>query len=318
MDSLEFPAVTDHRFAEVLQKKLPKIEQTFGLSVSLRGDKIIYDGPPVRRSAFKKFIRQVFEINREKGTITENELDISLNLFQQSPAPSLRREILEDPVFLTINGIEVHPKTVNQKKYLKSIREHDLVFAIGPAGTGKTFLAIAMALHYLFRKKVDRIVLTRPVVEAGENLGFLPGDIKQKVNPYFRPLYDALYSLIGIEKSQELIEREIIEIAPLAYMRGRTIDHSFIILDEGQNTLNSQMKMFLTRFGQNSKVIVTADTSQIDLPREKKSGVILARNILRNIREIAFISLTSRDVIRHSLVQKIIDSYQMFQKKKGS
>jgi len=318
MDSLEFPAVTDHRFAEVLQKKLPKIEQTFGLSVSLRGDKIIYDGPPVRRSAFKKFIRQVFEINREKGTITENELDISLNLFQQSPAPSLRREILEDPVFLTINGIEVHPKTVNQKKYLQSIREHDLVFAIGPAGTGKTFLAIAMALHYLFRKKVDRIVLTRPVVEAGENLGFLPGDIKQKVNPYFRPLYDALYSLIGIEKSQELIEREIIEIAPLAYMRGRTIDHSFIILDEGQNTLNSQMKMFLTRFGQNSKVIVTADTSQIDLPREKKSGVILARNILRNIREIAFISLTSRDVIRHSLVQKIIDSYQMFQKKKGS
>jgi phosphate starvation-inducible PhoH-like protein len=318
MDNIQLPAVTDSSFAAVLQKKIEEIEQIFKLRISLRGDRIIYDGPAANRESFRKFIDQIIALDKEKEKLTENDFDISLTLYQQSPTALIREEIVGNRVFLSINGVEVHPKTLNQKKYLKSIQNHDLVFAIGPAGTGKTFLAIAMALNALFKKRVARIVLTRPVVEAGENLGFLPGDIKQKVNPYFRPLYDALYSLIGIEKSQELIEREIVEIAPLAYMRGRTIDHSFIILDEGQNTVNSQMKMFLTRFGQNSKVIVTADISQIDLPAEKKSGIFTARKILKHIPEIRFITLTSRDVIRHSLVQKIIDSYQKLPKKPKS
>jgi phosphate starvation-inducible PhoH-like protein len=184
------------------------------------------------------------------------------------------------------------------------------VFGIGPAGTGKTFLAISMALNHLLSKKVERIVLTRPVVEAGEKLGFLPGDIQQKVNPYFRPIYDALYYLIGFDKTAELIEKEIIEIAPLAYMRGRTIDNAFILLDEGQNTLDSQMIMFLTRFGQNSRVVITADISQIDLPEPKKSGIFKAIKLLNNIRGIKIITLTKRDVVRHPLVQKIIDAYQ--------
>ncbi|HLP48674.1 MAG TPA: PhoH family protein, partial [Candidatus Kapabacteria bacterium] len=218
---------------------------------------------------------------------------------------------LDKKIKIIINGKEVAPKTFNQKEYLKAILNNDMAFGIGPAGTGKTFLAISIALHHLLTKKVERIVLTRPVVEAGEKLGFLPGDIQQKVNPYFRPLYDALYHLIGFEKTAELIDKEIIEIAPLAYMRGRTIDNAFIILDEGQNTLNSQMKMFLTRFGQNSKVVVTADISQIDLPEPNKSGIFRAIKILKNIRGIKIVTLTKHDVVRHQLVQKIIDAYDL-------
>ena len=219
------------------------------------------------------------------------------------------KEELNNKVIIKFNGKEVYPKTFNQREYIKSIYKNDLIFSIGPAGTGKTFLAIAMALNFLLNKRVERIVLTRPVVEAGEKLGFLPGDIQQKVNPYFRPLYDALYYLIGFEKTSELIEKEIIEIAPLAYMRGRTINNAFIILDEGQNTLNTQMKMFLTRFGQSSKVVVTADISQIDLSDPKKSGVFKAIKILNNIKGIKIIYLNKKDVVRHSIVQKIIEAY---------
>jgi phosphate starvation-inducible PhoH-like protein len=189
-----------------------------------------------------------------------------------------------------------------------------MVFGIGPAGTGKTFLAIAMALSALINKKVERIVLTRPVVEAGEKLGFLPGDIQQKINPYLRPLYDALYFLIGFERTAELIEKGIIEIAPLAYMRGRTISEAFIILDEGQNTVDSQMKMFLTRFGINSRVVVTADITQIDLNEPKKSGIFKAIGILKNVPGIAVVHLTMKDIVRHPLIQKIIEAYAKAEK----
>lgn len=219
-------------------------------------------------------------------------------------------EELNSQVIIKVNGKEVLPRTFNQKSYIKAMIKNDLVFGIGPAGTGKTYLAIAMALNYLLNRQIDRIVLTRPVVEAGEKLGFLPGDIQQKVNPYFRPLYDSLYQLVGFEKTADLLEKEIIEIAPLAYMRGRTISNAFIILDEGQNTLNSQMKMFLTRFGQNSKVVITADISQIDLPEPKKSGIFNAIKILNNIKGISISHLTKKDVVRHSLVKRIIEAYE--------
>jgi phosphate starvation-inducible PhoH-like protein len=230
-------------------------------------------------------------------------------MIHEGDIESIKTE-LGKKIRIKINGKEIHPRTFNQKKYMKAISKNDLVFGIGPAGTGKTYLAITMALYYLLNKKVERIVLTRPVVEAGEKLGFLPGDIQQKVNPYFRPIYDALYNLIGFEKTGELIDKEIIEIAPLAYMRGRTIDNAFLLLDEGQNTLNSQMKMFLTRFGQNSKVVVTADISQIDLPESKKSGIFTVIKILKNIEGIKIINLTTRDIVRHRLVQQIIDAYE--------
>jgi phosphate starvation-inducible PhoH-like protein len=211
---------------------------------------------------------------------------------------------------ISVNGKMVFPKTVNQEAYLKAMNHNGLTFGIGPAGTGKTFLCIAMALNWLFDKKVERIVLTRPVVEAGEKLGFLPGDIQKKVDPYFRPIYDALYCLIGFEKTAELIEKEIIEIAPLAYMRGRTIDNAFIVLDEGQNTLKSQMKMFLTRFGPNSRVVVTADMSQIDIPNPKMSGIFDAIKILKNINGIGITELTQQDIVRHPLVERIVSAYQ--------
>ncbi|MCK5220640.1 MAG: PhoH family protein, partial [Candidatus Aminicenantes bacterium] len=238
-----------------------------------------------------------------------NDFKISLNMVRDGNIKLIETELLQSQK-IVLNGKSVFPKTFNQKTYIKAAFEHDLTFAIGPAGTGKTFLAVAIALHHLLSKKLERIVLTRPVVEAGENLGFLPGDIQQKVNPYFRPLYDSLYYLIGFEKTSELIEKEIIEIAPLAYMRGRTINDAFIILDEGQNTTNSQMQMFLTRFGSNSRVIVTADITQIDLQDRKKSGIFRAKRILENIDGIKMINLKEKDVVRHDLVRKIIKAYE--------
>lgn len=311
METREFPGhLSEAGIFSVLSGRIPDLESFFGLQVSVRGNRVIFRGDAAGRNRFHRFLEAVADVAAEKKRFTGNDLSIALHLFQEDRIESLRRELTENRVFLSLNGKEVHPKTLNQKKYLSSIRHHDLVFAIGPAGTGKTFLAIAMALHQLLRQKVRRIVLTRPVVEAGENLGFLPGDIKQKVNPYFRPLYDSLYHLIGFDRTSDLIEKEVIEIAPLAYMRGRTIDEAFIILDEGQNTVNSQMKMFLTRFGKQSRVIVTADTSQVDLPHHSRSGIFTALKILRDIKEISFVFLDETDIVRHQLVQKIIHSYQ--------
>lgn len=268
----------------------------------------MFDGETGNTKRFRKYIEEIIEISKDNKKLNENDIKISSSMANEGKLDFIKEE-LNNKVIIKFKGKEVYPKTFNQREYIKSIYKNDLVFSIGPAGTGKTFLAIAMALNFLLNKRVERIVLTRPVVEAGEKLGFLPGDIQQKVNPYFRPLYDALYYLIGFEKTSELIEKEIIEIAPLAYMRGRTINNAFIILDEGQNTLNTQMKMFLTRFGQNSKVVVTADISQIDLSDPKKSGAFKAIKILNNIKGIKIIYLNKKDVVRHSIVQKIIEAY---------
>ena len=221
-------------------------------------------------------------------------------------------EILRSVVAITHRGKQIKCKTLGQQEYVQAIRDHDLTFAVGPAGTGKTYLAMALAVVALKNKEVERIVLTRPAVEAGEKLGFLPGDLTQKVDPYLRPLYDALYDFMGVDSYQKLLERGTVEVAPLAYMRGRTLSDSFIILDEAQNTTSEQMKMFLTRLGFHSKVVVTGDVTQTDLPAGKKSGLTEALEILKDIPEIGMVHLTAKDVVRHELVQKIVEAYDNF------
>lgn len=308
MEEIIYPEGIKNNLFFIIRKNINKFESDFNIDVSLRGNKIMFDGETGNTKRFRKYIEEIIEISKDNKKLNENDIKISSSMANEGKLDLIKEE-LNNKVIIKFNGKEVYPKTFNQREYIKSIYKNDLIFSIGPAGTGKTFLAIAMALNFLLNKRVERIVLTRPVVEAGEKLGFLPGDIQQKINPYFRPLYDALYYLIGFEKTSELIEKEIIEIAPLAYMRGRTINNAFIILDEGQNTLNTQMKMFLTRFGQNSKVVVTADISQIDLSDPKKSGVFKAIKILNNIKGIKIIYLNKKDVVRHSIVQKIIEAY---------
>lgn len=309
MDEIIYPEDLTNGLLMFVQKNLDKIESSFGIDVSLRGNKIMFEGNVDGTKRFKRYINHLLELAKENTQWNHTDFHISLSMIDEEKIDLIKDE-LNNKVKITINGKSVFPKTFNQKEYIKAIHQHDLTFGIGPAGTGKTFLAISVGLMLLFNKRVERIVLTRPVVEAGEKLGFLPGDIQQKVNPYFRPIYDALYSLVGFEKTAEMIDKEIIEIAPLAYMRGRTIDNAFILLDEGQNTVNSQMKMLLTRFGQNSKVVITADTSQIDLPDPKKSGIFNALRILKNVEGIRIVFMNRSDVVRHALVQRIIEAYE--------
>jgi phosphate starvation-inducible protein PhoH and related proteins len=309
MEEIIYPENQKKQLLALIQHNLDKIETAFSIEVALRGNKIMFDGDGSDVKRFKKYMKHMMQLSNENTSFSENDLNMSLSMVSDGQLDDLKDE-LNKKVSLSINGKVVFPRTFNQKEYIKAIHKHDLVFGLGPAGTGKTFLAISMALNLLFSKRVERIVLTRPVVEAGEKLGFLPGDIQQKVNPYFRPIYDALYHLVGFEKTSEMIEKAIIEIAPLAYMRGRTIDNAFVILDEGQNTLNSQMKMFLTRFGQNSKVVITADVSQIDLQEPKKSGIFTAVKILKNVKGIKIVNMTKKDVVRHPLVQRIIQAYE--------
>jgi len=309
MDHFDIPSVISSDDVTLLLQRLPEIESQLKLHIAHRGSKILYDGNSEGKKSFRRFLNQHFQTQPDATDIlTKESIDLALNTLYYD-SKSFNTTDSDKPLVLKINGKTVSPKTLNQKKYIQAVMDHDLVFSLGPAGCGKTYLAISLALIHLLSRSVDRIVLTRPVVEAGENLGFLPGDIQEKVNPYFRPLYDALHDLIGFEKTAELIEKEIIEIAPLAYMRGRTINRSFIILDEGQNTLRSQMKMFLTRFGQSSKVVITADTTQIDLPDPEMSGIHHVIRILKGIKDISFVELGRNDVVRHPLVQQIIDAY---------
>lgn len=225
------------------------------------------------------------------------------------------KSLLDDVIITRADGKPIKAKTLGQKSYIDKIRNNDIVFGIGPAGTGKTYLAVAMAVRAFKKGEVDRIILTRPAVEAGESLGFLPGDLQDKVDPYLRPLYDGLFDILGFESYQNLVEKGLIEVAPLAYMRGRTLDRSFVILDEAQNTTQEQMKMFLTRLGFGSKAIITGDKTQVDLPRGKKSGIRAAEHILRNVEGIAFMEFSSIDVVRHPLVQRIIDAYDREEKR---
>jgi phosphate starvation-inducible PhoH-like protein len=309
MEEIIYPDPHFQDLVPIINKYTAQLESMFNVDIALRGDKIMFDGQVRDKKNFRQYIKQILKSLKQNGSFTEDDFKISLSLANDGKIELMEKEIKSRSV-LKLNGKEVSPKTHNQNNYIKAMLDNDLTFSIGPAGTGKTFLAIAVALQYLLKKRVERIVLTRPVVEAGEKLGFLPGDIQQKVNPYFRPLYDALYYFIGFDKTSEFIDKGIIEIAPLAYMRGRTINNSFIILDEGQNTSRAQMKMFLTRFGQNSKVVVTADISQIDLNEPNKSGIFKALKILKPIKGIKIVHLNATDVVRHELVQKIIEAYE--------
>ncbi|NOR22270.1 MAG: AAA family ATPase [Candidatus Aminicenantes bacterium] len=315
MEKIEHPYFRKNSFSGVLDKNLKKLEKRLGISLSVRGDSLLIDGDQEKIKFAKHFFNKMRELEEKGYALKEEDFHIVLDLLKED-----RDHRLEDffpAEALNLSRKSVTPKSLNQQEYIQAIKNLDLVFGIGPAGTGKTYLAMAMALSFLQNKIVNRIILTRPAVEAGEKLGFLPGDMYQKINPYLRPLYDALFDLAESEQANKLIEKGVIEIAPLAFMRGRTLSSSFIILDEAQNTTKEQMKMILTRAGVDSKMVVTADITQIDLPQPHKSGVLHAMRILSSINGIATIHFNERDVFRHPLVQKIIKAYRKAETKSG-
>lgn len=289
------------------------VEENFPITVIPRGDELSLRGKKEDVGKVSAFFQELLALIRSGHSLTTPEFIYAMKLAQQGQGGVIK-EMFNDLVFVTERGKKVRPKTLGQKRYVEALRRHDIVFGIGPAGTGKTYLAMAAAVSALKNKIVQRLVLTRPAVEAGEHLGFLPGDLHDKVDPYLRPLYDALYDLMGVENFLKHREKGSIEVAPLAYMRGRTLDDSFIILDEAQNTTSEQMKMFLTRMGFGSRAVITGDITQVDLPRGKYSGLLEVMGILENINEIAFIHLSDQDVVRHNLVQRIIQAYESFQK----
>ena len=285
------------------------IEEKVGASIDVRGTDLTLEGGDWEIELAEKVLKQLYDIIKSDYPVYLNDVDYAIRILSHDSASNLKRIFL-DKVYIASNKKVITPKSVNQKVYIDAIRNFDIVFAIGPAGTGKTYLAMAMAVASLIKKEVNRVVLARPAVEAGERLGFLPGDLYEKVNPYLRPLYDALHDMMDFDNASRLIERGVIEVAPLAFMRGRTLNDSFVILDEAQNATTDQMKMFLTRLGYSSKAVITGDVTQTDLPEGKISGLVEAREILSGIKGIKFSYFTRDDVIRHPLVQEIIDAYE--------
>lgn len=285
------------------------IQAAFPVDIITRGNEVIIRGPETAVDETEAILRDILAMIRAGVNVGQREITYAVRMAKEGDRVSLS-EVSQGVIITNARGKEVRPKTVGQKLYVKSMQESTVVFAIGPAGTGKTYLAIAMAVAALRNREVSRIVLTRPAVEAGEKLGFLPGDLQDKVDPYLRPLYDALYDILGVDVFSKYMEKGTIEVAPLAYMRGRTLDDSFVILDEAQNTTREQMKMFLTRLGFGSKAVVTGDLTQTDLPKGKESGLKQASRILNGINGIAVVYLTDKDVVRHTLVQKIIKAYE--------
>ncbi len=285
---------------------LKLLEDNFDARITVRGDKIILDGDEIEVQTVNSLISDFMKIIEQGVALSAQQVKHSIDLVKRG---DMTPAALREDVILTYKGKAIRPKTAGQKHFIDAIRSNTITFAIGPAGTGKTYLAMAMAINALINREVTRIILTRPVVEAGESLGFLPGTLSEKIDPYVRPLYDALFDMMDVTRANELIAEGVVEVAPLAYMRGRTLNSSFIILDEAQNTTPQQMKMFLTRLGFGSKMIVTGDVTQIDLARTK-SGLLTVRKILTGIDDIAFCKLSDKDVVRHSLVQKIVTAYE--------
>ncbi|MDI9475480.1 MAG: PhoH family protein [Natronincolaceae bacterium] len=298
-------------------ENLKIINQYLRIDIVQRNDDILIIGDEKDVLLGEKLIEQLTELVRKKENLTAQNVTYAIELLLEGEQEQIQ-SLAGDIIFVTDRNKPIKPKTMGQRKYIEQIQSKDLTFSIGPAGTGKTYLAVTMAVKALRNEEVNRIILTRPAVEAGESLGFLPGDLKDKVDPYLRPLYDALFDILGSERFQKYMERGMIEVAPLAYMRGRTLNNSFIILDEAQNATREQMKMFLTRIGLGSKAIVTGDITQIDLPKGKYSGLKHVEKVLKDIDEIGFIYLTSKDVVRHRLVQKIVNAYERYDAKKGT
>ena len=292
----------------VKDENLEVLEDHFQVEISLRGDEMSIVGSQQQIEKTKKVIYSLLKLIVSGVSISRRDVIYAQILVVKDKLDQLS-ELYHIKIARTYNGKLIYPKTLGQKSYYYALKNNDVVFGIGPAGTGKTYLAVVFAVAALKNNEVKKIILTRPAVEAGENLGFLPGDLKEKVDPYLRPLYDALYDMLGVEQTEKLMEKGVIEIAPLAYMRGRTLEDAYVILDEAQNTTDNQMKMFLTRLGFRSKMIVTGDISQIDLPRNTTSGLIRALDILEGVKGISFIHLSAMDVVRHPVVQRIIERY---------
>ena len=306
--------ITDDKFERELfgnfDENIKIIESSLNVDVLLREGKIVFIGQPKNVEKTIEFINELYK-NFQKGkTLDKQSITYAIELLNEGNKEQI--EELEDIIAVTKKGREVKPKTIGQKHYINLIRNNDITLGVGPAGTGKTYLAVAMAVRAFKKDEISRIILTRPAVEAGESLGFLPGDMKDKVDPYLRPLYDALFDMLGDEKCAKYLERGIIEVAPLAFMRGRTLDNAFIILDEAQNTTPEPMKMFLTILGFGSKAVVTGDLTQIDLPSKTKSGLIQSMEVLKDVDGVGINKFTEKDVVRHALVQRIIKAYEKF------
>ncbi len=311
---LDIPSEHEQNVFGQFDAYLKKIEKTTGVSAIERDGGLKLLGSEAQVSRAKEVLLELLELSQRGSQITEQNVNYALALAMEKQSGALLA-IDGDLICHTISGKSIKPKTLGQKQYVDAIRDHMIVFGIGPAGTGKTYLAMAMAITAFKSGEVERIILTRPAIEAGEKLGFLPGDLQSKVDPYLRPLYDALYQIMGADSFQKNMEKGLIEVAPLAYMRGRTLDNAFIILDEAQNTTQAQMKMFLTRIGFGSKVVVTGDETQKDLSPDVKSGLEAAEKVLKQVEEISFCRLTSKDVVRHPLVQRIVTAYEEYEKK---
>lgn len=296
----------------ISDQNMKLIEEQLNVSVLTRGDTISISGAEDNRNSAKVLLEQLLKVIRKGININQRDVSTALEMVKSGTIEYFA-ELYDEEISRNMKGKAIRAKTIGQREYVSAVRSRDLVFCIGPAGTGKTYLAVVLAVLAMKTGSAKRIVLTRPAVEAGESLGFLPGDLKEKVDPYLRPLYDALHDVLGAEQTDRLMERGVIEIAPLAYMRGRTLDDAFIILDEAQNTTKAQMKMFLTRLGFGSKMVINGDKTQIDLPRGTESGLIAAESILKKVGDIHFQYLEQGDVVRHPLVAKIIEAYEQEQ-----
>lgn len=298
-------------------RNMAVLEQELSVVSALRGQNLQFRGDAENVAAAETAVARLITLLQHGETVDPMRIRYVVSLVREGKSDLLDQLSGSDVIAITHRGRPIRSKTLGQRAYVEAVRKHELTLAVGPAGTGKTYLAMAMAVVALKAKEVERIVLTRPAVEAGEKLGFLPGDMTQKVDPYLRPLYDALHELMGADSYQRLAERGTVEVAPLAFMRGRTLSDAFIILDEAQNATSEQMKMFLTRLGANSRCIVTGDVSQTDLPRDKKSGLVEAVNVLRNVEGVSIVELTARDVVRHELVQRIVQAYEKYENNGG-
>ncbi|KAF5050334.1 PhoH-like protein [anaerobic digester metagenome] len=302
------------RLLGIHDKNIKIIKSYFDINILVRNEEIKVTGEKSKVESVSKILKDMINVIDTEGEISDQKV-VYLIEANKTNYNIDYNEILKDVIVTSASGRVIKAKTVGQKRYIDMINNKDITFGIGPAGTGKTYLAVAAAVNAFRKKEVERIILTRPAVEAGEKLGFLPGDLQDKVDPYLRPLYDALFDIMGIENFMKNVEKQLIEVAPLAYMRGRTLDSSFIILDEAQNTTNEQMKMFLTRLGYGSKAVITGDITQIDLPGDKKSGLKSVINILKDVEDIGFMFFHTSDVVRHKLVQDIIKAYERFEAK---